>query len=112
MSEPCEILIHCEHSRKDRNGNVYWLARFTNPITGDFVNASMYGGERNAVRLAAIARFGEKAARTNLVRAYCTEQEIPVREWQRREKVLISQELYEGSEVLAQRLHDLFHPAV
>ena len=110
-----EALIHCEHSRRDSCGNVYWLARFTNPSTGEHVEASLYGGEGNAKMLASRAIHGDRmiglstyAAQPAI--AYCTESEIPVREWSRRDKALVKAKLHEASPNLLEELHRLFHP--
>lgn len=102
-----EALIHCEHSRRDSYGNVYWLAKFTNPDTGQSVSAEV-DSPSNARSLAAYALHPETDKRLAFAECYCTESEIPVREWQRRRKPLFAAKLYEGSPALTDALRNLF----
>ena len=114
MSDAYQALIHCLYSRRDINGNCYWLATWSNPadqrcVTGEVASPG------NARTLAAYAicgseetKYGRRAK--GYVHAYCTEEELPIRLWNRKAKPVRDAKLYEGSKELSEALEKLFRP--
>lgn len=72
-----KVLIHSVYSNRDKFGNVYSYAIFTNPITGESFKALDQG--INAKHIAHKV-FNDY----NLI--YCTEEFLPIREFNRQVK--------------------------
>lgn len=112
-TEPYRALVHCVQSRHDSNGNAYWFAIFTNPLTQRSVSAQV-DGEGNARSLANGAIFGWEDTKygkrpKGYAPIYSTvATEFPIRLHDRRRNGYIKEGMYEGSPALTEALHKLF----
>lgn len=79
MTDKIEHIITAIHSKRDRNGNVYWAFRYTEVETGKQVEATHSGGEGNLRGISYKMNGGNFEPRNT----YFDVVEMPIREFDR-----------------------------
>lgn len=82
MADKIEHIITAIHSKRDRNGNVYWALRYTEAETGKQVEATISGGESNIRAISYHLNGGSHEPHST----YFDVVEMPIREFNRMTK--------------------------
>lgn len=103
---PIRVIVQVFTSERDRNGNCYHFARFTNPAKGRNASITVEVGGRSNAEI-----MGKRLAGGDWEATFCAEQTMGKRDWQYARKHSEGGVSYEGNAETNSALCALFDVA-